>query len=117
MRPHATLQLARVALRIGDTDAAMAAIDNYLAESGGAPRSATAGAILGDVAASLERPDLWESCYTLLEPWPFPLVAAHYPVSVQRVMDRLAGRRRLWSRGVEHFEGAGQQLADRGAPR
>jgi DNA-binding CsgD family transcriptional regulator len=114
MRPLGGVHLARICIDAGD-DAEASSLVGEFAGAVMAGRTASAHAVLGDVASRLDRPDLWQQCYELLEPVSRPLVMVYAPISVDRVQGRLAVRLGNWDRSLEHFGKALEQLQHGGA--
>ncbi len=113
MQSVASLHLARVKVRMGAENDAVSIARESLPSLVKNPRTTAAAgrAVLGDVASSVQEPGLWRTCYRLLELEPSPVVMAYSPVSVQRVLGRLASRLGLWSEAFAHFDTAVRQLA------
>lgn len=117
LRPVAAVHLARALLKLGRSEEARILAYQFM-PAVAAPRRATAAAgrvVLGEVASALEAVDLSQSCYELLVDENRPLVMAFSPISVQRVLGRLATCLHQWPRAMEHFEAAEHQLKTGGA--
>lgn len=112
MRPLASLHLARVLLRLGKNDEAASIVSRYPQPADSSQRSVTGRALLAEVASELDDPGLWRRCYDSLCAEDRPIVVVYSPISVRRVLGRLAGRLHLWSDAIEHFDVALQQLSD-----
>ncbi|MCH8850529.1 MAG: hypothetical protein IIC89_06865, partial [Chloroflexi bacterium] len=106
--------LARALLQTGSVEGASALVERHAERLINRPGRSTS-TILGDVAAQLEMPDLWTACYELLLQERLPLVIYYVPISVRRVLGRLAARLKLWPAAFEHFDTAAKQLAAGGA--
>jgi ATP/maltotriose-dependent transcriptional regulator MalT len=117
MLPVAAAHLARVYVRGAATEQAEMLVRRYLPLVADNPRSTMAGAraMLGDVAAALDDPESWETAQELLVREAFPIVMAYAPVSVQRVLGRLAARRKQWPEAISYFDIAVGQLRQGGA--
>ena len=112
MRPVASLHLARALVRLGEKEAAAALVRQHAHALSASSRSmAAAGRVmLGEVASRLDDPDLWRDCYELLQREASPIVIAYSPISVKRVLGRLASRLKLWPKAIEHFDSAVEEL-------
>ncbi len=117
MTPICAMSIARVHLLEGDERAARQLVRRHAGRLLRDRRSmAAAGrATLGDVAADLDEPKLWTTCYRALGKEEWPLVLAYAPVSVQRVLGRLATRQKKWEAAKEHFNKAIVELKKGGA--
>lgn len=114
-RPGTALLLARAFLALGNIHEAGALVRQHSEGVASDPRLASGRLMLGNVACSLDEPELWRNCYDLLGHETRPLVILYTPLSVQRVRGGLATRLTLWTEAVEHFEAAVQQLREGGA--
>jgi len=107
------LHLARVLARAGETEEAGALLREHMRALMRGPRftDAAGRALLGEVATHVGEPKLLRTAYSTLTQEPYPLVMTYSPISVRRVLGRLAGRLGLWPEAFEHFESAVEQLA------
>jgi len=117
MAPICAMSLARVLLMEGDERAARQLVRRYAGRLLRDRRAMAASgrAVLGDVCSDLDEPKLWATCYRALAKEEWPLVLAYEPVSVQRVLGRLASRLKNWDGAKEHFSTAILQLDKGGA--
>ncbi len=115
--PIAAMALARVHLLEDDEPAARQLVRQYGVRLLRDKRATAAAgkAALGDVAADLDEPKLWATCYRVLSQEEWPLVIAHSPVSVDRVLGKLATRMKRWDAAKSHFDSAIAQLEKGGA--
>ena len=111
MRPLASLHLARALLALGEDQAADAIAREYAPVVYSNPRYATSRAVLGDVVARLDVPELWQPCIDSLAGEARPMLLPYSPVSVRRVLGRLMARMRRWPEAFDHFEAALGQLS------
>ena len=110
MKPTAAMHLARCALELGLEREARDLVHRFRREL--MARTSVGGhVVLGDVASHINEPDLWEECYERIAQEGRPIVLVYCPISVQRVLGRLAGRLGMWSLAFQHFDTAVQQLA------
>jgi DNA-binding CsgD family transcriptional regulator len=112
MRPVASLHLARALVRLDEKEQAASLVRQHAPALSASSRSmAAAGRVmLGEVASRLDDPNLWRECYELLQREASPIVIAYSPVSVRRVLGRLASRLKLWPKAIEHFDTAVEEL-------
>ncbi len=115
MQAPASLHLARALLELGQGERVVDIVHRYRDQVMRLPRHATGRALLGDILSSLDEPDLQQECYEVLRNEMRPMVVVFSPISVQRVLGRLAGRLKRWDAAIEHFETARKQLAEGGA--
>ncbi|MDZ4278040.1 MAG: AAA family ATPase [Dehalococcoidia bacterium] len=108
----AALHMARALARAGETDEAGALLREHTQRLKMSRRftDAAGRALMGEVASLLEEPNLWKASYELLLREECPLVMTYAPISVRRVLGRLAGRLGLWPEAFEHFESATEEL-------
>jgi ATP/maltotriose-dependent transcriptional regulator MalT len=115
MAPVASLSLAEVMVRRGDTADAMAIVSRFVEDLGdGTPSTTTAG-MLGLVSADLDMPETWALCYEWLKDEPSSLLAVYRPCSLDRIRGRLATRLGRWTEGIQHFNTAIDALRVSGA--
>lgn len=105
MRPAAGLHLARTLQCLDEVEEACSLVRQF------ADRTRVGQALLGDVASRLPLDDLWRPCYDRLAGESSPLISVYVPVSVQRVLGRLATKLQDWGQAERHFETAAEQLA------
>jgi ATP/maltotriose-dependent transcriptional regulator MalT len=79
------------------------------------PSSVSRLTLLGYASTFVDTPAVWTRCYQALCAEPTPLVLVYSPISVQRVLGRLASRLHLWTDAVRHFEIARDQFKVAGA--
>ncbi len=115
MRPLASMHLARILAEGNSLEEAEELVTRYLKELVDTPRLTAGRVALGDVAASLNAPALWEQCYDLIQGEQRPMVVVYTAVSVQRVLGRLASRLKHWDEAFGRFEAAARELAAGGA--
>ncbi|MEX1253744.1 MAG: AAA family ATPase [Dehalococcoidia bacterium] len=106
MTPLAWLYLAIAELRLDRADEAASLVERYLRANRGRPRSADDGALFADAVAGLERRDWWQLGYEFLNDEKAHLSGPYAPISVQRVLGRLATKLGLWAEAATHFEKA-----------
>lgn len=111
MRPAAAMHLARASLRLGLTREAASLVDRYGCDVMRSAQSAAGRAVMGEVVSYLDAQDLWQQSFDSLERETRAILIAYSPISVQRVLGRLAGRLKRWPTAFEHFDAAVQQLA------
>ena len=110
MRPLASLHMARSLLRLGRSEEARNIVQACLDDVMSSPRQNTGRVMLGEVVSYLDDFALWERLYTKLAEDRRRLAVVYSPISIQRVMGRLACRLRLWSKAIEHFDVAVLEL-------
>ena len=117
MEPIAGLHLARMVAIQGRHEEAVKLLSEYSSAVLPNPRSTAAAgrAVLGEVATLVGDESLCGLCYDVLIQEPRPLVTAYSPVSVQRVLGRLAAALSRWPQAIERFETAMDQLTAAGA--
>jgi len=115
MRRAAALHLALVSIRVGREEEATAIVRQLAERVLAAPVSMAGHAVLGEVLSHLEAPKLQRRCYEVLRRESRPVVMVYRPISVQRVLGRLAARLGLWEEAVGHFEATLRQLIEGGA--
>lgn len=115
MSPAAAVHLARAMIQLGENRQAASIVRRFSERLISSSHSAAGRTVLGEVASSLEMPDLWRRCYDFLKAETRPVVMVYSPISVRRVLGRLASRLKLWDEAIEHFESALQQLTKGGA--
>lgn len=111
MRVLASLHLARVLVRRGNSAEATLLVRQFAEQGMSQPRHASPRAFLGDIVAELDEPELWRRCYDRIAQESRPLLVVYTPISVQRVLGRLASRLKNWPLAIEHFECAVKQLS------
>ncbi|MDO8615291.1 MAG: AAA family ATPase [Dehalococcoidia bacterium] len=115
MMPLVALHLARAHLHLGESEQAEAILRHYAAEVIATKRFAAARLVAGDVASSLEATGICETLYEALLLESRPMLIVYAPISVQRVLGRLATSMKLWREAISHFDAAARQLAFGGA--
>jgi DNA-binding NarL/FixJ family response regulator len=115
MQAIGQLHISRAAQHLGMEHEAMATFQAALKEVGPSPRSITRATELALTASTLDVPEIWRSCYERLEPERLKLVLVYAPISVQRVLGRLATAMKLWPAATEHFAKAARSLEKGGA--
>ncbi|MDP3768327.1 MAG: hypothetical protein Q8S13_09950, partial [Dehalococcoidia bacterium] len=116
MRPLGALHLARVLVRQGKKEEASLLIRQYVDRVTAGSRHSSPRAFLSEVAASLGKRDLCEQYYRLLSQETRPVLAVYAPISVQRVLGKLATALKDWPAAVQHFDNAVDQLTKGKAP-
>ncbi|MEX2159541.1 MAG: AAA family ATPase [Dehalococcoidia bacterium] len=110
MRPVAAMHLAAALIETGEQGEALDLVKQFSSVLLVSRRSPAGKAALGDVVASLDVPDLHVQCYNALADELRPIVLVYRPISVQRVLGRLAGRLGQWNAAIRHFEDAISRL-------
>jgi DNA-binding CsgD family transcriptional regulator len=111
MRPASAMCLARASLQLGFAREAASLVGRYSREVIESAQSAAGRAVLGEVASCLDEEERWQECYDSLAQERRHLVVLCSPISIQRVLGRLAGRLKRWPAAFAHFDTAVEQLA------
>ena len=109
------VHIARIVASSGESAEAVEDVRRYLAAASDPGNVRSGGAVLGDAAAAIDEPDLWDAAYDLVLSEPAPVALVYSPTSVDRVRGRLATRLKRWADAIDHFEQAMGQLSDGGA--
>ena len=114
VRPVGALHLARVLARTGETEEAELLLREHMDTLIRGPRFSDAAgrALLGEVASHLGDTNVLQTAHEALIREPYPLVMTYVPISVQRVLGRVAGRLGQWEEAFGHFETAVAQLSE-----
>jgi len=115
IRPVAAMHLAQALCWAERQDDAMPLIQRYAKKVLASRRSVAGLTALADAASRLHIADLTQQCYDTLASEARPAVMVYRPLSVQRVLGRLASSLEHWDQAIEHFELATAQLAPTGA--
>lgn len=111
MRPQASLHLARALLRLGRTEEAASIARRLFPLITEGPRFAAGRVVLGEVLSYLDMPRLQSKSYEMLKGETSPMLVLYSPISVQRVLGRLASRLKLWGPAIDHFDRAVTELS------
>ncbi len=110
MESLAAMHLARLHLARGETDVAMTLVQKHRDDILRNERRQAARAVMADVVGSLGFSPDCEELHQILLNERRPLLVAYTPVSVQRVLGKLATAAGTWSAAFAHFEAAAESL-------
>ncbi len=110
--PLGALQLAHVLLYADRHEEAAAIGRAYARFVMQSPRFMARGgrALLGQIVSALDETEMTRLCYDQLADETHPIAIIYSPLSVQRVLGRLASSLGLWKQAVLHFDTAIRQL-------
>ncbi len=112
MQALAAMHLARLLVVKGDEQTAVELVNRHYAEIVASSRRQAARAFLGDVVAAVGSAEQRGEVYARLLEERRPMLVVYTPISVPRVLGKLAASTGAWASAFGHFETAVSQLSE-----